>query len=340
MALLFVFASVALLAGVAGGLHQSSLSDWRVARREVDRVRAEAVALSGLTMAEELLRIDTRPYFWFPREGEQARDSDGSPLPLSKLEEVYLLLSQTRDEPMLQDGLELTVEISDEAGRLNVNRAPGGNFRRLLQVLEVANTDVAQFVDKSDNEFYEELAASLEDWRDPDGAARPQGAESEVYSKREPYPYRPRNGPLLSVGELAHLQGFDPVVLHGGGEEGSSPLAPFLTVHGLLARVNANSATPEVLAATPGIFRSKLRPELVGALLQARPYRSRQEIQTVLASVDPVAAPVALPWLDVRSDYFRVTSRASVPGAARVELELVVRKLPGNRLQRVGYRQR
>jgi type II secretory pathway component PulK len=340
VALLFVFGSVALLASIASGLHQSSLSDWKVARRELDRARAEAVALSGLTMAEELLRIDNRHYFWFPKEGEAPRGPEGEALPLTDLEEAYLLLTETQLEPMKMDGLKLSLRIQDESGLLNVNRVPGGNLRRLFEVLQLQEPRREDTVERTEAEFYEELAASLEDWRDPDSAPRPQGAEVQEYEKLEPLGYRPRNGPILSLGELAYVKGFTSELLRGNGGSDHPPLERLLTVHGLLSRVNINSAPREILEAIPGIFHSLVRKEIVEELLAFRPYRSRQEIRTVLQRVDPAATSVALPWLDVRSDYFRIIAAASVAKSARIELEVVVRKLPGNRLQRVGYRQR
>lgn len=349
MALLFVFSAVALLASIAGALHQTSLSDWMMARREVDRVRARGAAMAAVALAEELLLLDTRPYFWFPEDGQPPVSPDGQELALSELEEVYMGLADPAAPPLDLGGVPVRLRIEDEAAYLNVNRAPGGHLKRLLLVAHVRPTEGEDGKERPLEEFTEGLTSSLEDWRDADENPRPLGAERSEYQREDPA-YQPRNGPLLTLSELAWVRGFSDEVLHGyapapeeADEEeaaGGPGILPFLTVHGVLNRVNANSALPEVLAATPGIFESGSRDQLVEAIRSGRPYKDRQQLKLRIDAFDTQAGAQAIPWLDIRSDYFRVIATAAVPRSARLEVQVVLRKLPGNRLQRVGYREK
>lgn len=356
MAMLFVLGAVSLLAVLATTLHDTTLQTWRTARRELDRGRAEATAWSGLALASELLAKDDRPYFFFPEGGVIPTGPDGKAIALSELEEAYLRLGSP--EPLVLDGVELSLTIEDEAGYLNLNRAPGGNLKRLLAILKVTPVETSPDPGATPEAFSEMLTAAFEDWRDPDDAPRPGGAERQEYERSEPFAYQPRNGPLTSTSELSLVYQFrdldlwsGEVVPVEGGDGfvgiGGEPLMvrrpgllDLLTVHGIGAQVNVNQAPEAVLAALPGIFESPSRNELVAVLLEHRPFKQVPEIRSRIAAIDPQASGQVGPWLTVRSQYFRITSRARVPGSTEVEARMVVRLLPGGRLQRVSYRER
>lgn len=59
-----------------------------------------------------------------------------------------------------------------------------------------------------------EIADSLLDWLDADDNPRQSGAESSYYLTLDP-PYRPRNGPPASIGELLFVKGMTPTLLYG-----------------------------------------------------------------------------------------------------------------------------
>lgn len=362
MALLMVMAVVAVLASVATALHQTSMADARLARRELERVRARAAALSGYELARALLARDDRPYFWFPADGAAPVGPDGGARVLSDLELAYQRLSAGDGELMPMDGAGLMVRIDDEASRINLNRAPGDQVARLVAVLAsddpraprraLAATEGSSLGEATGPSLAElsALGACLEDWRDGDPVARPLGAELPEYLALEPVGYRPRDGALESVAELAWVKGFAALLeppaeagVPGGAGDGGprttsrARLADLVTVHGLLARVNANQAAPEVLAAIPGIYESPLRRELLAAIDRERPVRDRVALKGLLDAIDPAASAQALAWLDVRSDYFRIAVRAEAGAGASFRIEAVVRRLPGGGAQVVGW---
>lgn len=137
--------------------------------------------------------------------------------------------------PMPVDNGELAGRIEDQQGAFNLNSllkdgkidvAQLERFKRLLDLLDLPA----------------DLAAALADWLDSDGEVQPRaGAEDAYYLGLDP-PYLTANRPLLDVGELAQVRGFDANV--------RARLQPYVSALPAAAEVNVNTASAEVLAAT------------------------------------------------------------------------------------------
>jgi type II secretory pathway component PulK len=125
----------------------------------------------------------------------------------------------------------LSYRLTDETGRLNLNRASREVLDRLLMELGVEKRARDVIVD------------SIQDWRDPNEEHRLNGAESDYY-KTLPVPYRSKNADFDSVDELLQVQGVTREIFYGRPE--SPGLAEHLTVWGTGA-VNVNTASPLVL---------------------------------------------------------------------------------------------
>lgn len=98
------------------------------------------------------------------------------------------------------DGCSFTVEVTDEAGKLNINTATKN------QLLELPN-------------MTEEIADSILDWRDKDDDIRQGGAEAGYYINL-PYGYEIRNDNFKTMRELLLVKGVTPALLFGGtGDE-------------------------------------------------------------------------------------------------------------------------
>ena len=89
-----------------------------------------------------------------------------------------------------------TVEVTDEAGKLNINTAS----KNQLMLLE---------------NMTGEIADSILDWRDDDDELRDEGAEAGYYLNL-PHPYRIRNGNFKTVCELLRVKGVTSELLFGG----------------------------------------------------------------------------------------------------------------------------
>jgi general secretion pathway protein K len=146
--------------------------------------------------------------------------------------ERLVIAPPSRREVALGPG-HFSYRLRDEEALLNLNTAQPGRLEAMLDSLSVQRAQRDQIVD------------SIQDWRDANDAPRPNGAESDYYSKL-PVPYRARNANLESITELLQIRGITPALLHG--VDGRSGLAEAVTVR-TLGQVNLNTAGPLVLRA-------------------------------------------------------------------------------------------
>ena len=93
---------------------------------------------------------------------------------------------------------------TDEAGKINVNafmkRDPSGQ-QLLAALMKLPN-------------MTEDIAAAIVDWLDTDSETTPNGAEEDYYSSLE-LPYRCKNGPIDTIGELLLVKGVGRDILYG-----------------------------------------------------------------------------------------------------------------------------
>jgi type II secretory pathway component PulK len=85
--------------------------------------------------------------------------------------------------------------LTDEAGKLNVNRADPTNLMKLPRMTQT-------------------VADAIADYIDTDDTPRTDGAEQEYYDALS-QPYKIRNGPLATVDELLLVRGVTPALLYG-----------------------------------------------------------------------------------------------------------------------------
>ena len=126
----------------------------------------------------------------------------------------------------------LTISISDESGKVDLNAAPGPLLDALLKASGVEAEQSNALVD------------GILDWRDKDELRRLNGAEEENY-RAAGLEYGPRNGPFQSLEELALVIGLTAPIYHR--------LAPNITIYSGSPGVNTAVAPPAVLDALSGI---------------------------------------------------------------------------------------
>ncbi len=157
--------------------------------------------------------------------------------------------------PMEEEGEVATIQlrIEPEPARRNINviarERDDASMERILDVGGVPQ------------EMWPTLIDSLYDWVDTDDDPRPDGAETDDYYATLPSPYRAKDGPLDTVGELRLVKGFSQAILEGGrlsdAAEGAEEIyvrgiEDLLTVHGD-GKVNVNAASRDVLMTLPGM---------------------------------------------------------------------------------------
>ncbi|MBP1611132.1 MAG: gspK2 [Acidobacteria bacterium] len=168
------------------------------------------------------------------------------------------------------------VDIQDESGKISLNYVSEEQLRRLLEVLEIPQTDL------------DIIADSVLDWRDVDTLHRINGAEDDYYQTLNP-PYQAKNGRIDAVEELLLVRGLTSDYFYGHSEKNPDGsvilrygLSRYLTAYGLSNRINVNFAPLPVLNSVPG-----MTPEAANAIFERRktkPFSNMAEVNKELPS--------------------------------------------------------
>lgn len=284
IALLATLLAISLMTILVVDFTTSSALGYRAAANQADELRALYLARSGIEVGIAVLERDSL------MDAQQQT-------PYDSLHDIWAL----QVPPIPVEGGTVSVSIVDEARKLNINQLYNLRARQVddnfVQVIARLFEGIGVSTD---------LIPVLVDWLDPDSVDSPGGAEADYYLRLTP-PYEPRNGPIPTIGDLRALKGVDDATF--------MQLAQYLTA-APEARVNANTASPEVLAAlTPELSNN---PDLVKEIVAAREYRP------FLATTDVTNLPgigqfvtrlTAL--LTTRSSYFTIVGQGEFAGARR-----------------------
>ena len=217
--LIAVLAVIILLSILITRFMEEALEDleYRSIFNEPVDVRSYAYSILELSLAtiHEVALIDEGKLY-APEQGW------GNPLEYAKV--------------AVPNGWEISVEISDEGGKLPINTMSEELLNKMLE-------ESFEF----DFGTTRELSSMLLDWIDEDSSRRLNGAESEDYLRRNP-PYKAANGPLQSLEELRLLEIWEEVFFDEEGQPNElfAKLDNMVSVYHTGA-VNLNRAPPEVL---------------------------------------------------------------------------------------------
>lgn len=279
---------VVALAALAATAMMVSQSTWsRQVEMSAGHAQAQLLIQSGLDWARAVLSDDRRV---------------GN---IDTLDEPWAL--RLPPIPVLNGSL--TGHIEDQQGKFNLNNLLRNGkisnvqleyFRRLLSILNLPPA----------------LAGALADWIDADSEAQPQdGAEDAYYLSLQP-PYLAANQALFDVAELALVRGFD--------ESVRRRLRPFVTALPRFTALNANTATPEVLAAViDGLGLDDAR-----ALVAQRERAYFRTYSDFFAQLPP-GLIVPTENVSVSSDYFLATMRVTINEAQARGSALLAREKAG-----------
>lgn len=284
IALLATLLAIALMTILVVDFATSAALGYRSAANQADELRALYLARSGIQVGIAVLE----------------RDSINDALqktPFDSLNEVWAL----QLPPIPVEGGSVSVSIVDEARKLNINQLYNLRARQIddkfAQVIARLFEGIGVTTD---------LIPIIADWIDPDSVDSPGGAEADYYLRLMP-PYEPRNGPMPTVGDLRALKGMDDATF--------IRLASYLTTMPE-TRVNANTASPEVLAAlTPELSNN---PKLVQEIIAAREFHPFLAV-TDIANLPGIGqfAQHLTPLLTTRSAYFTIIGQGQFAGARR-----------------------
>jgi general secretion pathway protein K len=265
-----------------------------------DSEQAYQTARSGVQAAMGLLNAD--------------KDKD-----VDTLKEDWAQPEKIKLSEELTEGSYVTVRITDESAKLNLNTLIKGQgeldelrarqAKKLFRVLGLR----------------EELLDPLFDWLDRDDIERINGAESNYYNGLES-PYPCANGTLQTLEQLAMVKGYGKGLSTEGGRR--VDLTPYVTLY-TDGKVNINTAPPEVL--------QSLSEQMDSAMAKAiADYRRTQDLRDMsdLGKVPGLSANFlanflagASSWVTFKSSAMLVESRGTYRDASRTVRAVVARSV-------------
>lgn len=228
IALVAVLWGLAILSIIAAAFLADTRSQGTIARNLMENAKAQSLADAGVYRAiAGILSIDPAI----------AWRADGTAYQLS-----------------LGEG-EVLITITDEGGKVDLNRAQDRLLRGLFEGFGMPENDAAALID------------AIRDFADRDDDRRPAGAEDGDYIAAG-LEWGAKDAPFEAVEELQQVLGMSRPLY--------DRLSPFLTVYSGRAQVNPVVAPREVLMAMPG-----LGEEQVDALLARRAESGDARVRSV-----------------------------------------------------------
>jgi general secretion pathway protein K len=303
IALLATLLTVSLMTLLVVEFSTSAALGYRAAANQANELRAYYLARSGIQIGLAVL----------------AQDSLNQSLAKHQYESLDQVWAQPV-APIPVEGGTVSMSIVDEERKLNINklfdqqkRQPDEKFAAILTRL-LSNIGLSPA-----------LVPVLIDWLDPDSIESDGGAEADYYLRLMP-PYEPRNGQMPTIGDLRMLKGMDDITFMRLSrylttmQEGTGPCC-----------INANTASPEVLAAlTPELENDADLVKQIVDVRDIRPFSQTTDLLNI-PGVSAISEQVK-PFLTVSSQFFLITAQGDFAGARKRLYATFRRNLNGTAL--------
>ncbi len=193
------------------------------------------------------------------------------------------------------DGARVSVELTDESGKIDLNSADATMLTSLFISVGV-DLDRAQA-----------LSDAIQDWRDPDDVPRAQGAEANEY-RAAGFAYVPRNAPFQTVSEVQQVLGMN--------YELYQKIEPAVTIYSNNGTPNPAFAPLEALRALP-----YMTDDLAQQIIQLR-----QSMIPGQAGAQPLVMPDGTPIVANGGGLtYSVKSRATLSNGVSTVLDASIR---------------
>lgn len=300
VALLVTLLAVTLLTVVVIEFTYSTEVDAHLSRNALNAMQARYLARSGLVLGEMALKLDAVAKHKVPPERP----------PVETLADPWA--QPFAPMPVADNFGTAGFTIVDQSARFNLNalavRPAAPNDQARLEVRKQLFQGILTALGIGDR-----LLFAVLDWLDPDDEVSSEsGAEKEYYLALAP-PYLPRNGPFLTLDELALVRGF-----------GELTRPQWTALRKVLAvrpngdqdlRINVNTA-PELLLA--GIFAPFDAGTLAHAIVSQRADRPFLSTSGLAELPGWSQLPPAVQQIfDVRSDVFTIHASGNAAGVER-----------------------
>ena len=291
VAIIMVLLIVALATSLAAFMAQQQSLWQRQVESQFERAQARRIGIAGIDWARAVLADDA-----------QSSSSDNE-------KEIWAL----RLPAMPVENGEVIGAVEDRQGLFNLNNLAPSN--------RTSGTAVAQFQTLLKSlGLPEDLAQNLADWMDtkPEGA---QGVAEDGYYLALPQPYRAANHPLVELGELVQVKGFNANIIER--------LQAFVSVLPTTAQatpVNVNFAPAEVLAAViPGLSLPDARN--LTEQRRGQPFKKNLDFMDldIFSKMKQADKTELQNTISVSSNFFWVTGRATV-GHAQVTTRALLQR--------------
>jgi general secretion pathway protein K len=192
------------------------------------------------------------------------------------------------------EGAEVSIAVTDESGRIDVNAADQQTLTNLFLSIGLDELEASRMADR------------IIDFRDPDDLVMPNGAEAPEY-EAEGLPYGPKNAPFDLVSELQQVLGMS--------YERFTQIEPAVTVYTGQGQFNPAFAPLQALRAWPGLDEETAR-QIIELRHQFNPN----------TGLMPPSLPDGTPLMaQGGSGTYSIRSRATLPNGAWTELEVTLR---------------
>ena len=284
LALLMVLWVTTLLAVIVGEFCYAMKIEINITRNFKESTQGYYIALAGVNRAAAELIKETTGMQKLQTPVEEANDDDAD-------ENLIEWRVGANIPPILFGEGEYKVKISNESGKININKATRSMLRMLLEGFDL---------DESEKDT---IADSIMDWRDKDNLHRINGAEDDYYQSLDD-PYECKDEDFDAIEELLLVKGVTADIFYGG-------LESMVTIYTQTDKININAASWEMLIALPGMTEAAAREIIT--------FRGEKEIKRVSALNDIIDPDIYLsikPYISLKiSPFYSIDSFGGINGS-------------------------
>ena len=284
LALLMVLWVTTLLAVIVGEFCYAMKIEINITRNFKESTQGYYIALAGVNRAAAELIKETTGMQKLQTPVEEANDDDAD-------ENLIEWRVGANIPPILFGEGEYKVKISNESGKININKATRSMLRMLLEGFDL---------DESEKDT---IADSIMDWRDKDNLHRINGAEDDYYQSLDD-PYECKDEDFDAIEELLLVKGVTADIFYGG-------LESMVTIYTQTNNININAASWEMLLALPGMTETAAREIIT--------FRGEKEIKRVSVLndiIDPDIYQSIKPYISLKiSPFYSIDSFGGINGS-------------------------